>query len=424
VPASSTASRPPVAVVLPFYGQPREAAAAAEQLGRLDTREGDELVLVDNTEDGAAAGAAVPPGVRVVRAELAASAYAARNSGVAHTSAPWILFVDADCRLPRGLLDAFFAPAPEPAEGAVAGQVLGAPGQAGRVPRYIRSRGHLDQELLSRHPYRPMAVTACLLVRREAFEAVGGFAEPVRTAADADLCWRLQDNGWRLGLNSGAGVHHEHRATLRELLAQARRDGAGGPWLARRYPGHPARPPASEYPRAVAGALGWPLLGRPERGLFKAMDGLWCGAFAAGSLVDPVAPEPPPAGPRLIALVAEYATAGDPLGDALAEEGDWHVEALRRPARAAWPVPRPASVRWWEDEPALGGRRAALRRAARRVGRAAPGALLLAEPALLDLAGRLRGRAAAEGLRVEPLPADRAAAAALVRRYAHALDGR
>ena len=290
--------RPAVAVVLPFFGGAAEADAALAELAGLRLRSGDELLLVDNTEDGAATVRPSAEQVTVVDCEVKASAYTARNVGVEHSRAPWVLFVDADCRLPEDLLDAYFDPPPGENCGAVAGQVLGLAGQRGTVPGYIRSRGHLDQDLLRRNPYRPMAVTANLLVRREAWEAVGGLAERPLSGADADFCWRLGDAGWNLEYRERACVSHAHRETLGALLRQARRDGSAGPWLARRHRDYPARLGYKGFVRAAMGAIGWPLLGQPRRGLFKAMDGVWGAAFNVGSVVDDASPEPRSRHPR------------------------------------------------------------------------------------------------------------------------------
>ena len=50
---------------------------------------------------------------------------------------------------------------------------------------------------------------ACFLVRRTAFEAVGGFDESYfMYAEDVDLCWRLGLAGWRVAYAPTAEVTH------------------------------------------------------------------------------------------------------------------------------------------------------------------------------------------------------------------------
>lgn len=53
------------------------------------------------------------------------------------------------------------------------------------------------------------ATGACLLIRAEAFHAVGGFdADLFAHMEEIDLCWRLRRAGWRIGYTSTAVVHH------------------------------------------------------------------------------------------------------------------------------------------------------------------------------------------------------------------------
>ena len=68
--------------------------------------------------------------------------------------------------------------------------------------RYSRLRRLIDQAN-TLQMQRPYAKTANCLVRRAAFEEVGGFVDDVRSGGDADLCLRLQDA--RLGIRASPG---------------------------------------------------------------------------------------------------------------------------------------------------------------------------------------------------------------------------
>ncbi|MEM8960158.1 MAG: glycosyltransferase family 2 protein [Acidobacteriota bacterium] len=62
---------------------------------------------------------------------------------------------------------------------------------------------------------------ACLLVRREAFEAVGGFDEAIFLYfEDVDLCLRLRQAGWRLRSVPDARVHHHKGSSTPKLRAE------------------------------------------------------------------------------------------------------------------------------------------------------------------------------------------------------------
>ena len=69
---------------------------------------------------------------------------------------------------------------------------------------------------------------ACFLVRRSAFEAIGGFDERYfMFAEDMALCWSLAQRGWRVGASDDAVVTHVEgvsraRATRAMLIAHHR----------------------------------------------------------------------------------------------------------------------------------------------------------------------------------------------------------
>jgi GT2 family glycosyltransferase len=279
---SGPVHRPPVTVIVPFYGDERAASQTMQALAAIELREGDELLVADNTPEGVLA-AAHPQGFRTA---VARQPYSARNDAAARAANAWLLFTDADCRPRPDLLDAYFDPPPDDLIGALAGEIVAADdGQPTLAQRYAADRRLLSSELFLAHPYKPMGVTANLLVRRAAFEAVGGFAEGIRSGGDADLCWRLQDAGWSLLHRPAAIVAHEHRATVRGLLRQAARTAAGTRWLEERHPGfHANAGSGRRAARALAGTVAWPLRGKPERGVFKAIELLVIGTEHVGRL--------------------------------------------------------------------------------------------------------------------------------------------
>ncbi len=321
-------------MVVPFAGPASDAEAALRNLHGLGLGSEDELLLVDNNPVEAALPQFSGPH-RSVAARAQRSPYYARNVGIEAARADWILLLDADCLPPADLLDRLFAAPIGPREGAIAGEVEGLRDQAGLVPAYVRSRRHLDQRAGRAHPFRPMAVTAHLLVRRQAWADVGGFLELTRSGADSDFCWRLQDAGWELGYRPVA-VEHSHRDSLRSLAAQIARDGAGATWLRRRWPGS-TEPPrlVPRLGRCVVGAVAWPLLGQPRRGIYKAIDAVAVTAEWGGGLLSN-APRGERAPARVVLVAEEFPLpSDDPVAaeaSVLDEEGvPFRVEAARRP---------------------------------------------------------------------------------------------
>jgi glycosyltransferase involved in cell wall biosynthesis len=73
--------------------------------------------------------------------------------------------------------------------------------------------------------------------RRTCLEAIGGFDGLFRIAGDdVDLCWRLQQRGWKLGFHAGAMVWHHRRNTIRAYWRQQFNYGRAEALLERKWP--------------------------------------------------------------------------------------------------------------------------------------------------------------------------------------------
>jgi len=72
---------------------------------------------------------------------------------------------------------------------------------------------------------------------RSALEAVGGFDAQFRTAGDdVDMCWRLQEHGWKLGFSPSAQVWHHRRNSLRKFWRQQKGYGKAEALLEKKWP--------------------------------------------------------------------------------------------------------------------------------------------------------------------------------------------
>jgi len=267
--SDSASARPPVSVVVPFGGGDAEALRSA--LERFDVAPGDELIVADNTSVGAAA--VLEEVALVVPAAAERSSYHARNAGAAASTGEWLLFVDADCAPAAGLLSAYLAEPIPPGTGAVAGEILGEPGQRSLAARYARDRKVLSQTDGLYGRGRVIAATGNLMVRRAAFAELGGFAEGIRSAGDVDFCLRLREAGWRLDFRPQAIVTHRHRDSVPGLLRTFARYGAGSRWLRERHDGvvrWPLTP--REVARSLADAGRLTVSGQREQAAFRLID--------------------------------------------------------------------------------------------------------------------------------------------------------
>lgn len=283
--------RPAISVVVPFRGDEAAAERTLQALAQIKVSDRDEIVLADNSDDGAAARLATEP-VKVVQATGERSSYHARNAGArAAEAGEWLLFIDSDCVPHPDLLDAYFAEPVEERCGVLAGEISGDRAQGGLMPRYARSRNYLSQTEGLHGKAGNAAATANMLVRRSAFDAVGGFAERIRSGGDVDLCWRLRDAGWTLSYRPGAGVVHRHRETLLGFMGQVARYGAGARWLDANHPGSSPRWPLVPGLVGSARDISANLLhGRFEEATFRAIDGLGLVAHNVGYRASNAAP--------------------------------------------------------------------------------------------------------------------------------------
>jgi len=224
--------RPAVDVVVPFRGDQAELDELKARLERLRLSEGDTLVVLDNT---------VTPGY-------------GRNRGAEQGSAEWLVFIDADVMPEPDLLDRYFDPPPEAKTAVIGGGVLDepVPRDAPFVARYVHLCAFMHQDNTFGWDDWSFAQTANAAVRREAFDAVGGFREDIRAAEDADLCIRLKHAGWKLERREPASVVHSSRTSVLGFARQRMVHGAGGAWLDRQYPGAVPR-------KRWAGLIWWAL---------------------------------------------------------------------------------------------------------------------------------------------------------------------
>lgn len=212
----------------------------------------DDVVVVDNasTDGSREALAAADPDARFLATGRNLGFGAAANRGVVAASHAYVAIANPDVVVEpgtvaalAGVLDA------EPAVAAVGPRVDNPDGSwypsARSFPSLLDALGHAflhylrpdnrfsrRYKLLDRDPAVATDVDwvsgTFLLVRRDAFEAVGGFDEGYfMYVEDVDLCWRLGRLGWRIRYEPAGRVVHtigvsSERAPYRMILAHHR----------------------------------------------------------------------------------------------------------------------------------------------------------------------------------------------------------
>jgi len=197
-----------------------------------------EAVVVDNASaDGSAAIVETFPQAKLIRNATNVGFGRAVNQAVASSKAPLLLMLNPDCQLMPGATAALrLVLAAEPAcavvgprildpDGAVQGSARGDPdmltglfGRTGALRKLLPFLPVAQRNVVVDEAVRSGASSvvvdwlsgACLLVRRDAFLAAGGFDERFFMYwEDADLCRRLRGQGYSIRYVPGATAVHK-----------------------------------------------------------------------------------------------------------------------------------------------------------------------------------------------------------------------
>jgi O-antigen biosynthesis protein len=228
--------RPPkVSVVVASYNGGKTLRTCLESLLRLNYPDYEIILVDDGSTDDTPKIAAEFPRVKTIRQEnLGLSA--ARNTGIRAATGAIVAFTDSDCRADEDwlyyLVSDFlrtdyaavgghnFLP---PEDSPVAAAVMSAPGGPVHVMITDREAEHIPGCNMAFHKY--------------ALEEINGFDPVFRKAGDdVDVCWRLQQAGYKIGFSPGAFVWHYRRATVKAYLRQQAGYGEAEALLAQKHP--------------------------------------------------------------------------------------------------------------------------------------------------------------------------------------------
>jgi GT2 family glycosyltransferase len=271
-----------VAVVIVNYNSGAELHAALQSVAADLEAVAWEAVVVDNaSHDGSdVAAEAFAPRVRLVRNAVNVGFGRAVNQGVRQTAAPLVLVLNPDCQLAPGAVAALgreieahdgcavAGPKILDPDGGVQGSARGDPdmltgvfGRTGALRRLLPGLPVAARNVVTDEAIRSGAPStavdwvsgACMLVRRDAFEAVGGFDERYFLYwEDADLCRRLRARGFHVRYVPGAvAVHRVGQSSKTAPAASIRAFHAS----AYRYYATHVAPAAFNPKRAIARAL-------------------------------------------------------------------------------------------------------------------------------------------------------------------------
>jgi len=242
--AATEPSEPECSIVIPLFNRAELTRQCLTALAEVTADVRYEVVLVDNgsTDDTPQLLRGLSGNVQIVRNEANRGFAIACNQGARVARGRHLVFLNNDTVPLRGWLRALIDAAAARPDCSIVGSKLlypdGTLQHAGVVFNHAAQAHHLYAHLpgdfapANRAREMQVVTAACMLVRREAFEAAGGFDEGFRNSfEDVDLCLRIRERGGR--------VFYEPRSVLFHLESQTQgrhtHDCANGERLARRW---------------------------------------------------------------------------------------------------------------------------------------------------------------------------------------------
>lgn len=214
---AKTAFSPELSIVIPVYNGAETLRVCLEALQNAPgpTRE---IVVVDDGSTDDSEGVARSFGVRTIRHRDNHSCGVARNTGVEQTTAPIVVFVDADVVIhPEALLriSSFLSKHRDCA--AMFGSYDAKPRDPGFVSQYRNLLHRFTHQ--KGNPEAQTFWTGLGAVRRPAFQRVGGFNPKYAGIPDVAFGLDLCDAGFRIHLDRDLLCTHLKQWTLRKMVA-------------------------------------------------------------------------------------------------------------------------------------------------------------------------------------------------------------
>lgn len=203
----------PVSVVIPTLNEAGFIGNCIRSIRNAAGANGVEIIVVDNGSRDDTAAIAQNEGATAIVVSGATIAKQ-RNLGAARAAGDLLAFVDADCTVSPGWLQAGieqFRDTSVVSAGASPNPPPDADSWVEQAWCFVKRQPNEQPRIV------PWIASCNLWVRKSTFEQCGGFDESLETCEDSDLGYRLSDLGRVVSDPAIAIVHHREPKTLRQL---------------------------------------------------------------------------------------------------------------------------------------------------------------------------------------------------------------
>ncbi len=227
---------PKVSVVVASYNGGHTLPACLDSLTHLNYPDYEVILVDDGSTDDTARVAAHYPQVRAIFHPQNLGLSVARNTGIGAAQGEIVAFTDSDCRADEDWLHYIVADLLKTDACAIGGHNFSPP-ESNWVAHCVAvapggpAHVMLDDRTAEHIPGCNMAFW------KTALDVIDGF-DPIFRAAgdDVDVCWRLQQLGFRIGFSHGGFVWHYRRNSVQAYLHQQRGYGVAEALLRHKHP--------------------------------------------------------------------------------------------------------------------------------------------------------------------------------------------
>lgn len=208
-----------VSFVVPCFGSRATVGRTLDAILSQESTESCQVILVESSADGTAAEIRGRyPSVQVIESNVRLLPGEARNRGARAGTGDLLAFIDADAEPRTNWLSAMRSALDERPERVLAGGWVrnANPTLASRLQHWIEFSEYLPGLPSGK---RERLSSSNWLLRRDHFEATGGFSATIAMSEDSEFCTRLKGD---IYFESLTGVAHLHREDIRSLRLHLR----------------------------------------------------------------------------------------------------------------------------------------------------------------------------------------------------------